>query len=62
MTMKIEVPNPVHCVVCIHLGNHQQRAETIVHGNSVCVAHSLLVDEYPTLRAAISAAKHPARV
>lgn len=50
--MKLEIPNPVHCAVCINLGR-DTRAETIVKGYSVCVNHSILIDRHDTLRDAI---------
>ncbi len=51
--MKIEFPNPVHCCVCVNIGDQQRRAETIVAGYAVCTDHSVGLDEAGSLRAYI---------
>lgn len=56
----MKVPNPVHCCVCVNLGDQQQRAETIVKGYAVCTAHSTVIDAAESLAHAIDAARYEA--
>ncbi|WP_061000115.1 hypothetical protein [Mycolicibacterium mucogenicum] len=43
--------NPIHCCVCVNLGDMKRRAETVVAGYSVCRDHSVGLDEAGSLRA-----------
>ncbi len=47
--------NPIHCCVCVNLGNQRQRAETVVAGYAVCRDHSVGLDEAGSLRAYLDA-------
>lgn len=55
--MKLEVPNPVGCAVCVNLGDFKQRAETIVRGYATCNAHSMLIDQHDSIADAIKAVR-----
>lgn len=47
--------NPIHCCVCVNLGDMKRRAETVVAGYSVCREHSVGLDEAGSLRAYLDA-------
>ncbi|MCT7372713.1 hypothetical protein [Mycolicibacterium llatzerense] len=47
--------NPVHCCVCVNVGNMSVKAETLVKGYAVCAAHSVRLDDSASLRECIEA-------
>ncbi|KLI05810.1 hypothetical protein [Mycolicibacterium senegalense] len=42
--------NPVHCCVCVNIGDQTRKAETVVAGYAVCRDHSIGLDEVGSLR------------
>lgn len=42
--------NPVHCCVCVNIGDQTRNAETVVAGYAVCRDHSVGLDEVSSLR------------